>query len=611
MSSSRRDFLVAVGAVAGTTVLGVQKRRAASGGEGLPNVLILHTDQLSSWALSSYAPRLKATPNYGRTLVQTPHIDRIGREGALLTSFFTNSAVCTPSRGCLFTGRYPHSHGAHTNNIELKRDEITLARVLKRHGYETGYSGKWHLDGPPKPGFMKPERSMGFDDCRYMFNRGHWKKISEDEAGNASVSEYQVVGDAKTYTTDWLAGKTIEFIGRARRRPFLYVVSFPDPHTPFTVREPYMSMYRPQDMPLPRTAVAEPGRAKKGGGRSEEFIRTAKARYCGLVKCIDDNVGRILGALEERGILDRTIVVFTTDHGEYMGEHGLWGKNQWYRTAYQVPFLVRWPGGIKANTVVERFVTTVDVQQTLLGLMGLAPCGREQGRDASPLLRGEKAAWEDIAYIHHSSLRAAGIFTPEWEVVLKDNGQHMLFNRTEDPEQTRNQAESPECSDTFGRLKARLIEHHRSLASPASTWLEAPGTDTGDVAEPGPDGVVFRVEHAHRSTLSGGGKGWTRVIESRRGTLKADREYMLAFDFESRGLSGEDSFFYFTLRPGNDRKAQYGPVKWLAAKGEKGHKEFTFSTRDRADFVLIVGIYGTGDVVLRDLVIKQVSSTAP
>ena len=611
MGSSRRDFLAAVGAVAGATALRGQQQRPTPSSAGLPNVLILHTDQLSSWALSSYAPRLRATPNYGKTLVETPHIDRIGRDGAVLTNFFTNSAVCTPSRGCLFTGRYPHSHGAYVNNVELNRDEVTLAHVLKRHGYQTGYSGKWHLDGPPKPGFMKPGRSMGFDGCRTMFNRGHWKKIIEDEAGNASVSEYRVIGDEKTYTTDWLADKTIEFIRRPRREPFLYVVSFPDPHTPFTVREPYMRMYRPEDMPLPRTFATQKSRGGKGRGKDEEHTRTAKARYCGLVKCIDDNVGRILGALEEKGILDRTIVVFTTDHGEYMGEHGLWGKNQWYRTAYQVPFLVRWPARIRARTVVERFVTTVDVQQTLLGLMGIAPCGREQGRDASRLLCGETPEWEDIAFIHHSSLRAAGIFTPEWEIVLKSSGQHMLFNRLRDAEQTSDLAASPESGDVFGRLKARLIEHHASVESPAATWLESPDTVTGEVSEPGPDGVVFRAEQVRHSTLSGKGKGWTRIIESRRGSLEPGCEYRLAFEFESHGLSGEDSFFYFTLRPGNDRKAQYGPVKWLARKGDKGHKELTFSTRARADFFLIVGIYGRGEVTIRDLAIKKVASAQP
>ena len=470
MPVNRRTFLQSSAVAAtGLAALGAEDKPAER-----PNLLIIHTDQLSSWALSTCAPRLKGTPNYGKPVVPTPHIDRIARDGALLTHFITNSAVCTPSRGCLWTGRYPHCHGAYRNNIEMNRDEVTLAHVLKRNGYETGYSGKWHLDGTPKPGFLKPGRSMGFDDCRYMFNRGHWKKIVDTPNGGAEVSPYKVIGDRKSYTTDWLADKTIAFIERPRQKPFFYVVSIPDPHGPFTVRAPYMTMYKPEDMPVPSTFKdATQGKKGKGRGRNAAGLRAAKAHYCGLVKCIDDNVGRILAALEQKGILDDTIVVFTTDHGEYLGEHGLYGKNQWYRTAYEIPFLVRWPAKIARGLVVEQFITTVDVQQTLLGLMGIAPCGREQGRDASPLLRGEKLDWEDVAWIHHSSLKGAGVFTPQFELVLKEDGGHMLFDRQKDPEQKQNLASDPAHRDVVLRLARRVVEHHRTLKSPAMEWLPA------------------------------------------------------------------------------------------------------------------------------------------
>lgn len=470
MEWTRRAFLKAgAGAVAG--LAGVRPSFSI-GRITPPNLLIIHTDQLSSWALSCYAPHRKRVPNYGKVLVETPHIDRLAEEGARLDNFFTNSAVCTPSRGCLFTGRYPHCHGAYKNDIELNRDEITLAHVLKRAGFETGYGGKWHLDGIPKPGFMKPERSMGFDDCRYMFNRGHWKRILEDESGAPLVANYKDMGDEKDYTTDYLADRTVEFVTRSRTSPFFYVVSFPDPHTPFTVREPYMSMYDPGDMVVPNTWMEEKGQGKKKKvKKTKKHVRGQKARYCGLVKCIDDNVGKILDALEEKGLLDDTIVAFTTDHGEYMGEHNLWGKNRWYRTAYRIPFLVRWPEKIKPNTVVDNFITNVDVQQTLLGLMKTKPCDREQGRDASPLLRGEKTDWEDVAWIHHSSLEGAGIFTREYELILKEDGEHMLFDRKEDPEQTRNLAFDPEYAEKVDTLGDRIKAHHRRLDSPASEWL--------------------------------------------------------------------------------------------------------------------------------------------
>jgi len=437
-----------------------------------PNLLIIHTDQLSSWAISAYAGQLTKTPNYGKILVETPNIDSLAKEGAILHNFFTNSAVCTPSRGCLVTGRYPHVHGAYRNNIEMNRDEITIARILQNNGYETGYAGKWHLDGEPKPGWVKTNRSMGFADCRFMFNRGHWKKIVEQSQGNPEVSPYKVIGDAKTFTTDWLADKTIEFIANTRTKPFFYMVSIPDPHGPYTVREPYMRMYDPEDMTVPNTFEESPTGGKRKRVNSRDSVKKNKAHYCGLVKCIDDNVGRILASLKDKDILDDSIIVFTTDHGDYMGEHGLYGKNQWYRTAYQIPFLVCWPKKIRAGTVVEQFVTNVDAQQTLLGLMGIEPSGREQGRDASPLLRGEKIEWKDEAMIHHSSLESAGIFTPKYELVLKASGQHMLFDRLNDPEQAKNLSGNSEYRDIMRGLAVRIVEHNVKVNAPAVLWLK-------------------------------------------------------------------------------------------------------------------------------------------
>jgi len=482
-SYTRRRFLKSVGIGAATLALpavATCRTKPTQRKKKYPNLLIIHTDQLSCWALSVYAKQLTRTPNYGKVLVKTPHIDSLAEEGAIFHNFFTNSAVCTPSRGCLITGRYPHAHGAYKNNIEMNRDEVTIAHILQSNGYETGYAGKWHLDGELKPGWVRPERSMGFADCRFMFNRGHWKKIVEQPEGNPKVSPYKVIGDKKTFTTDWLADKTIEFIKKPRSKAFFYMVSIPDPHGPFTVREPYMSMYRPEDMTVPNTFKESSPKKGRGRKKNEEAMRKHKAHYCGLVKCIDDNVGRILDALKDKRILDDTIIVFTTDHGEYMGEHGLYGKNQWYRTAYQIPFIVRWPKKIRPGTVINQFVTNVDVQQTLLGIMGIKPCGREQGRDASDLLRlsstpigeGEKTEWADEAMIHHSSLKSAGIFTPKYELVLKANGNHMLFDRLKDPEQTKNMYNNPEYAKVLNDLAKRVIRHNIEVDSPAASWLK-------------------------------------------------------------------------------------------------------------------------------------------
>ncbi|MBA4388113.1 MAG: sulfatase [Verrucomicrobia bacterium] len=437
----------------------------------MPNVLIIQTDQQSLWTLGAY----------GGAVVQTPHIDSLARDGATCTNFFVNSAVCTPSRGCLLTGRYPHCHGAFRNPMPINNDEVTFARILAGHGYDTAYIGKWHLDGEERPPdeLIPRERAMGFADSRYMINRGHYKSVEEEAGGNIRFKNSPGEG---RYMTDWLVDKTVEYLSTPRERPFLGMLCIPDPHSPYTVREPYASMFEPRAMSIPPTFYEDrhpswvrdaPIAAEyvRSDPDSEAMLRRCKAAYCGMVKCIDDNVGRILSCLEERGLTENTAVIFTTDHGEYMGEHGLIGKNMLYETAYRVPMIVRWPEGIAPRTRIDRFITTVDFQQTLLGLLGLAGCGREQGRDASPFFRGKAVEWTDEAFIHHSRFGYSGIFTPVFELGLARCGEHILFDRRHDPDQVDNLAERPEFRDVVASLAERVVRHNRDLDSPAMEWL--------------------------------------------------------------------------------------------------------------------------------------------
>ena len=484
---SRRRFLAAAAATGGL--------RAVAGAR--PNVLIIYTDEHSWWTLGAYGSRLVGTPN----------LDSIAREGAVFHNYFVNSAVCTPSRGCFITGLYPHTHGAYKNDIEMRRDAATLAHVLQRNGYETGMAGKWHLDGEPRPGWMSVERSMGFADCRWMYNRGHWKRIVERPAGwprNRSVAkagnvsykaeapdgrpdmDYDVQAEGQFFT-DWIAGKAIEFLQRKRDQPFFYYLSIPDPHTPLTVGPPYDTMYRPAEMPVPSSLyqknlpdwaerirgqyVRQEGSSSWDDPKREKILRQRKAQYCGMVKCIDDNVGRILKALREGDLLDHTLIVFSSDHGQYMGEHGLYMKNALYETAHRVPMLMRWPSVVRAGTSLRQCVASVDVVPTILGLLGLKAPAAVQGHDASPLVRGEPANWKDEAFIHHSSLDFAGIFTPDWQLIWPRNGERVLFDRRNDPDQIRNLYRSPAHKAVVGELTERVIAHNREVEAPAAQWL--------------------------------------------------------------------------------------------------------------------------------------------
>lgn len=486
---NRRDFLRTGGGLAAATAAGCGTKTEPMPPK--PNVLLIYSDEHSHWTLGAY----------GGKIIGTPNIDSIGHDGAIFNNFFVNSAVCTPSRGCLMTGRYPHQHGAYTNNIELSRDQVTIAELFRRAGYETGMAGKWHLDGLPKPGWMTVERSMGFDDCQWMYNRGHWKRIAERPTGwpeNRSKArfgrevaepaepdgmpdiDYNVDGEGEFFT-DWIADKCIEFVERSRDNPFFYYLSIPDPHTPYTVGPPYDTMFNAEAMEPPSTLFeqdlpdwADAARESRVSAervkdaydpKRVEIFKNRMAQYCGMIRCIDDNVGRILAALRDSGQLDNTIVLFTSDHGNYMGEHGLYNKNQLYETAHHVAMLARYPEKIDAGTVVDDVVASVDLLPTVCRLAGIETSGREEGNDMFDGSPGNRA------WIHHSSLERAGVFTPDWEFALVKDADGILFDRTNDPDQINNLFEDPEHAETVNRLRTEVVEHFKAVEGPETSWL--------------------------------------------------------------------------------------------------------------------------------------------
>ena len=210
----------------------------------------------------------------------------------------------------------------------------------------------------------------------------------------------------------------------------------------------------------------------------EERLRKFLAGYCGMVKLIDDCVGRIRSTLEELKILDTTVIVFTTDHGDYAGEHGFHAKNHLYEGVYRIPLIIRWPAKISAGIALDQVTSTVDFQPTVLRLMGFEPYGREQGRDASGLLEGRRMTWDNSAFLHHSHHHAAGVFTDAFELALVRDRQAILFDRIHDPHQKRNLFENPGYAAVRDALVRRVVDHHVSVGSPAAEWLSVlPGPE--------------------------------------------------------------------------------------------------------------------------------------
>ncbi len=467
--ASRRDFLKATGAGAALlTARGVWAADATR-----PNLLIIHTDEHNFRTLGCYRDTLPPAQAlmWGKAVVETPHVDWLAKEGALCTSFYATTPVCSPSRAAFVSGRYPQNTPVVTNSIALNDNIVTFAEILRKAGYATGYSGKWHLDGGGKPQWG-PKRQFGFADNRYMFNRGHWKKLADGPNGpkvdTGAKPSYDVKGATpKSFTTDFLADKTVDFIHAHKGEPFCYMVSIPDPHGPDTVRPPYDTMYNNQKYATPRT-FNKPTANLPSWGRPEGKF-SGMSSYYGMVKCIDDNVGKILKTLRATGLIDKTIIVFTADHGDLRGEHHRQNKGVPYEGSAKIPFVIRYPGKIKAGTIVNEALGCVDFQPTILKLMGVKAAGTEQGRDASTLLTTGKAPadWKDISFIRGTSINWLMAVTNRYKLILSPRDLPWLLDYEKDPDEVKNFYGDPAYRETVRELSKELTAYIETYNDPS------------------------------------------------------------------------------------------------------------------------------------------------
>jgi arylsulfatase A-like enzyme len=359
----------------------------------------------------------------------------------------------------------------------MKDEIVTFAEMLRLKGYATGYARKWHLDGDGKPQW-RPTRKFGFEDNRYMFNRGHWKKMGDTRQGprvaarNAKGEPNYDVNDADetSFTTDWLTTKAISFIKAHRDQSFCYMLSIPDPHGPNTVRKPYDSMFGADQAIIPRTLdktdEQEPEWAKKDKGVDEDSLRKVLPKYYGMVRCIDDNVGRILNYLRRNELIDKTVVVFTSDHGDLCGEHGKYNKGNPYEGSAKIPFIVYYPEEIRGGTVVDRALSCIDFLPTILNLMGVEPSVPVDGRDASPFLRGgEVANWKDMAIMRGSANWLCAV-TGEYKLVYSVYGPAWFFDLKKDPDELINCFSHPEYKELVSKLTHELIDYCEKYEDP-------------------------------------------------------------------------------------------------------------------------------------------------
>ena len=427
------------------------------------NLLIIQTDEHHFGTLGCY----------GGSVVDTQHIDWLAKQGVLCTSFYATTPVCSPSRAAFISGHYPQKTPVVNNNIPLSDKVITFAEVLKQKGYATGFAGKWHLDGSGKPQWA-PQRRFGFEDNRYMFNRGHWKKFEITDKGpriaarNANGgATYAIEGaDEKSFSTDWLCDRAVDFIEENSQQPFCYYISLPDPHGPNSVRAPYNSMYANAKVPIPasliRSASQIPNWGKPSKGVSAAQLRRIMPAYYGMVKCIDDNVGKLIATLKAEGILDNTIIVFTSDHGDLCGEHGRLNKGVPYEGSARVPFIIYAPEKLPAGKVVNEALTSIDFFPTVMTLLNATGDYRTDGRDATRLLQGSANDWHDIAFIRSTPAQPwLSAVTSRYKLVISASDTPWLIDLNEDPNELVNLYGQPEYSRLARQLKAELVQYAR------------------------------------------------------------------------------------------------------------------------------------------------------
>ncbi|WP_430815109.1 sulfatase-like hydrolase/transferase [Carboxylicivirga sp. RSCT41] len=401
-----------------------------------PNVLIIHCDQLSKWPLSCYADKLTGYKDLDAPPSSTPNIDKLADNGVMMHNFFCNSGVCTPSRASLQTGRYPDATGAYENEIPMNLNERTLADAFNDEGYTSAYIGKWHLFGNGNkknpiaagwshPPFQSKEPDVpyvrfGYNDMTYRYNASHFKYLDFIDRSGPPYEDYDLVGqNDNTYPTNVFADKAIDFIKDQGNNPYFLMLSIPDPHGPDKLREDYSGRNTEEAQYVPPT-VTDDALSK---------VKRKRKKYCNMVSLIDDKVGDIIDAVNETN--PNTIIIFTSDHGDYMGEYGEFGKNLMYSSANNIPFLIQWPGHIPAGVEIEEVASNVDIFPTLMGLIkgDMRASNPIHGDDFSHILLGEQGQWKDEAIIYHSSQQFAGIVNREYYLWVSNNDDSAIADK--------------------------------------------------------------------------------------------------------------------------------------------------------------------------------------
>ncbi len=475
--------------------MNITKAKGESRVNRQPNVLFIMTDQ----------QRWDTLGCHGNRAISTPHLDRMAEEGADFDHFYVNNPLCVPSRCSYLTGRYPNAHRSRDLEYGLDDGETHFFQMFQDAGYYTGLIGKNHVLG---------KEALGrFDQ---VLTKRH-QKTDIPRTGKLYESFVDPV-PAERYTTSVIGQEAESFIEEAGSagRPFCLWVSFPDPHTPFQVPEPYASSAAKALIPAPVERIMD--RSKPPSQRAlyhiqglehaaEEEIVQLRSIYYGMVKFIDEAVGGLMKKIQESGLDEDTIVIFTSDHGEYLGDHGLVRKScNFYDCLLNVPFLIRWKNRIQPRRIAGTMAESVDLLPTLMELVGFELPEGVQGKSMASLLLGRQDKHKEAVFAEVGSpgedrpdarirpashkppaeavwkataVQGSMIRTMDWKLCLYGNGEGELYDLDHDPDEVHNKFGVAPYMEQELAMTRRLVHAMMSSQDPRKSGGDRMGAGNG------------------------------------------------------------------------------------------------------------------------------------
>ncbi|OKL61533.1 hypothetical protein UA08_03314 [Talaromyces atroroseus] len=454
--------------------------------EKRPNILYIMADQMAAPLLSIHDPN---------SPIKTPNLDRLAREGVTFDSAYCNSPLCAPSRFVMVTGQLPSKIGAYDNAADLPADVPTYAHYLRREGYHTALAGKMHFCGPDQLHGYEQRLTSDIYPGDYGWSV-NWDEpeVRPDYYHNMSsvIDAGPVVRTNQLDYDEEVIYKSTQYLyDHVRHRgnqPFCLTVSMTHPHDPYAMTKEFWDLYEDVDIPLPKTSAIPHDQQDPHSQRvlkcidlwgkeiPEERIKAARRAYYGACTYVDTNIGKLLKALDNCGLTDDTIIVFTGDHGDMLGERGLWYKMVWYENSARVPFIVHSPKRFAPKRVKEN-VSTMDILPTFVDFVGskLEPSLPMDGVSLLPYITGGEGVKTDTVF---GEYMAEGSQTPvimirrgKWKFIYSLIDPPMLYDIEADPLETTNLIAG--LSIPVPKSKDSKLKGETGLPTPADT--EAPG----------------------------------------------------------------------------------------------------------------------------------------